>query len=77
MNIHIALDTVDLWQILDALEIRAEAYEETERFLTTGEFSDDVITQDCQHPKGANQIASHYRSIIATIRQQLARGAKS
>jgi hypothetical protein len=77
MNIHLTLDTGDLLQTLDALEIRAEAWEKTERYHSTGESSDDILIEECTDAHEARQIATHYRSIIAKIRKQLSSGAKS
>jgi hypothetical protein len=68
---HIELGSDDLHQILDGLEIRAEAWERTETYLLTGYAPDDFIVEECSNADEAHQIAAQYRSIIAKIRNQL------
>ena len=69
----IELDSLDLGQLLDGLEIRAEAWEETAHYLRTGRFPDDesFIVEECSKPQEADDIAKHYRSIAGNIRQQM------
>jgi hypothetical protein len=67
----IELESHELNQILDGLEIRAEAWERTERYLLTGEASDDLVVEECSDADEAHEIAAYYRSIIANIRKQL------
>ncbi len=63
----------DLFQLLDGLEIRAEAWEKTAEYLRTeqtpeGEF---FLIEECSDVGEATQIGEHYREIIRTIRQQV------
>ena len=66
---HIELDGFDLGQVLDGLEIRAEAWEKTADYHRTGE-SPNFIVEECKNADEADSIANHYRSIIAKIRKQ-------
>jgi hypothetical protein len=67
---RIELDDFDLGQVLDGLEIRAEAWEKTADYHRTGESPPDFIVEECNDAEEADRIASHYRSIIAKIRKQ-------
>ena len=69
----IQIDDRDLFQLLDGLELRAEAWEKTAEFLRTGYFSSDglFIAEECSKPEEADDIAAHYRSIVTTIREQV------
>jgi hypothetical protein len=66
---RIELDDFDLGQVLDGLEIRAEAWEKTADYHRTGE-SPNIIVEECKNADEADSIANHYRSIIAKIRKQ-------
>ena len=70
---RIELSRNDLGQLLDGLEVRAEAWERTARFLLGSKFSDDDlhIPEECHKPEEATGIAEHYRQIISEIRCQL------
>jgi hypothetical protein len=67
---RIELDDLDLGQVLEGLEIRAEAWEKTVNYHRTGESPPDLIVEECNDAEEADRIASHYRSIIAKIRKQ-------
>ncbi|MGD0350135.1 MAG: hypothetical protein ABSB84_07460 [Verrucomicrobiota bacterium] len=67
---RIELDSFDLGQVLDGLEIRAEAWEKTADYHRTGESPPDFIVEECKDAEEADAIASHYRAIIAKIRKQ-------
>ena len=71
----IELDDRDVGQLLDGLEIRAEAWEKTAEYLRTermpeGEF---FIIEECSDADEADGITGHYRLIIETIRKQVER----
>ena len=65
------LKTEDVFQILDALESRATAWESTEDSLR-GEASEDdfFIPEDCSDANEADAIATHFRDIIRTIEEK-------
>ena len=66
----IRLKENDLGQLLDGLEARAEAWEQTAAYHRTGESPHDFIVEECSDAGEASKIAVHYRSIISKVRQQ-------
>lgn len=68
---RIELDDFDLGQVLDGLEIRAEAWEKTENYHRAGESPPDFIVEECDDAEEAKTIAGHYRGIIAKIHEQM------
>jgi hypothetical protein len=68
---RIELNELDLGQILDGLEIRAEAWERTAAYHHTGESPPDFIVEECSDADEAEGIARYYRSIISIIRKQM------
>jgi hypothetical protein len=68
----IQLDDVDVFQLLDGLQIRAESWERTAEYLRTEKMPDGefFIVEECSKPQEADDIAAHYRSIISKIREQ-------
>jgi hypothetical protein len=67
----IQLDSLDLGQLLDGLELRAESWERTGEYLRSGYVEGDFIVEECSKPEEADDIAAHYRSIVTKIRQQM------
>jgi len=69
----IQLHEIDLGQVLDGLEIRAQSWERTAAFLRTeGMPADELfIIEECSTPQEAERIAKHYRLIISEIRRQM------
>ena len=70
---RIELNDLDLGQLLDGLETRAESWERTAEYLRTdtmpaGEF---FLVEECSKPEEADDIAEHYRSIIQKIQSQM------
>ena len=72
-QITLVLDSCEVGQILDGLSLRAEAWERTGRYLR-GEVSPDDFVEECAAPEEADKIMNYYRSIIAKIKAQRARG---
>jgi len=72
-NYTIQLDSLDLGQLLDGLEICAQSWERTAEYLRTEEMPEGefFIVEECSQPKEADGIAKHYRSIVSKIRQQM------
>ena len=69
--LRIELSDNDLGQAIDGLEVRAKQWEDTGRYLRTGESPDEFfMPEECRDGEEAENIASHYRSIIAKIRKQ-------
>ena len=67
---RIELNDLDLGQLLEGLESRAEAWEKTADYHRTGESPPDFIVEECNDTDEAGVIAGQYRSIITTIRKQ-------
>ena len=70
---RIELNDLDLGQLLDGLETRAESWERTAEYLRTetmpaGEF---FLVEECSKPEEADDIAERYRSIIRKIHSQM------
>jgi hypothetical protein len=70
LTYQIELSDIDLGQLLDGLETRAEAWEKTVHYHRTGESPADSIVEECTDEDEADRIAAHYRSIISKIRDQ-------
>ena len=70
---HIELDDLDLGQLLDGLEIRAESWERTADYLRTGAMAEGEVfaIEECSKPEEADCIAKSYRSIISKISSQV------
>jgi hypothetical protein len=63
----------DLYQLLDGLETRAEAWARTAEYLRSERMpgGEVFIIEDANDPEEAEQVVRHYREIIATIRTQI------
>jgi len=71
--ITICLSRSEVGQILDGLEVRAEAWEKTSNYLRSGRLPEDKDFQieECTDISDAEAIAQDYRSIIEKIQSQL------
>ena len=71
-TITITLEPVDAFQIIDALNDRAEAWEKTETMLN-GEFESDefFVPEECSDASEAAGVAQHFREIASIIEAQL------
>jgi hypothetical protein len=67
---RIELNDLDLGQLLDGLEARAEAWKKTADYHRTGESPVGFIVEECTDEDEADKIAAHYRSIISKIQEQ-------
>lgn len=76
--VTISLEAADVFQILDALESRAEAYEKTAS-LMKGEYKiseEDAldsffVPEECRDAAEAEEIAKHFRDIFRTLESQI------
>lgn len=70
---RIELEDLDLGQLLDGLESRAESWEKTAEYLRTDEMpgGDYFLIEECSDAEEADGIAEHYRSIIVKIQKQM------
>lgn len=69
-RLKISINRTDLGQILDALDVRAEAWELTLDYLRGIDIG-NAIVEDCDDETEAKYLAGRYREIIATIRAQI------
>ena len=71
-NYQITLDDLEVGQIIDGLEIRAESWERTAEYLRTQKMPDGEFfaIEECSKPEEADSIANIYRSIVSKIRSQ-------
>lgn len=69
----LSLSSADVFQILDALDNRADAYEYTARHLAGDQDSDDDfrMPEECTDACESTGIAKHFRDIGAVIRSQI------
>lgn len=67
------LDALDLGQLLDGLESRAESWEKTAEYFRAEEtlVGEYFIVEECSDMYEAEGVAGHYRSIISKIRNQM------
>jgi hypothetical protein len=66
----IRLSGLDLGQLIDGLEARADAWRLTAVYLETGEAPDGFVIEECSDAEEARRIAEHYQLILANIIQQ-------
>ena len=71
-EITFRLEAQDVFQILDALDTRAESWENTEAVLNgTFESEDIFIPEECDDSEEAAEIAQHFREIISKMKAQI------
>lgn len=69
---HIALESLDLGQLLDGLRAREESWRNTAIYLRDGYFPDDAfVCEECSDAEEAERIAAHYKRIVTGIEQQI------
>lgn len=66
----IHLNGLDLGQLIDGLEARADAWRLTAMYLETGEAPDGFVIEECSDAEEARRIAEHYQQILASIIRQ-------
>ena len=71
--ISLALPSVDVFQILDALDSRATSWEYTAGLLDGNLESDSEfrVPEECDSAEEAAKIAKHFRDIGMIIRKQI------
>lgn len=69
----INLSDVDLGQVIDALESRAQSWETTAEYLRSGDISQEegCVVEECSGEQEAERIAKHYQQILQEIRAQV------
>lgn len=68
----IRLSGLDLGQLIDGLEARADAWRLTAVYLETGEAPDGFVIEECSDEEEARRIAGHYQQLLANIIRQQA-----
>lgn len=70
---QIELDEDDWGQLLDGLEIRAESWRRTARYLRAGETPDGELCmiEECSDEDEADGLAARYEAIIKNIQTQM------
>jgi hypothetical protein len=66
----ISLGDFDLGQVIDGLEVRARAWEDTAAFCRSGDSPEGFVAEECNDAEEAERIAAHYRVIISRILEQ-------
>lgn len=68
----VTLSSVNIFQTIDALNSRAESYEQTARYLMGDhELNKHIIIEECSDHCEAQAIANHFREIIRKIEYQI------
>lgn len=67
----IRLNGFDLGQVIDGLEVRANAWRYTAEYFETGKTPDGFMIEECNGAHEARQIEAHYRRIIGTLMEQM------
>ena len=68
------LGSLDLGQLLDGLETRAESRWKTADFMESGYAADDsFVCEECTDADEAARVAEHYDRIIRSIKEQVSR----
>jgi hypothetical protein len=67
----IRLSGLDLGQVIDGLEARAQAWRSTAHYLETGEAPEGFVMEECSDAEEAQRLADSYKRIVESfIRQQ-------
>ena len=74
----IRLNGLDLGQLVDVLETRANVWRITATYLTTGEAPTmDFVAEECTDAEEAEKLADHYQRILAQVLEQQAHQNRS
>ena len=66
----IRFNVLDLGQVIDGLEVRADAWRMTATYLETGEAPEGFVIEECADAEEARRLESHYRRIIQQLIEQ-------
>jgi hypothetical protein len=68
----LSLDEFDIGQMLDGLQVRAQAWHNTAHYLRTGEAPRDFfLCEECSDAHEAQTLAENYDQIIGEVEAQL------
>jgi len=66
------LSSKDVFQIIDALNSRADSYQQTACYLSgKNEVNENITIEECNGPVEAQEISGHFQDIIKTIEKQI------
>ena len=68
----IRVNGLDIGQLIDGLEARANAWRLTAGYLVTGSAPDGFVIEECDDSEEAQRIADHDQRIIETVIEQQA-----
>lgn len=69
---NLKLSSVDVFQIIDALNSRADSYQKTACYLSgENEVNENIMIEECNGPFEAQEIARHFQDVIKTIEKQI------
>lgn len=69
---NLKFSSVDVFQIIDALNSRADSYQHTACYLSGEcEAKENILIEECNDPFEAQEIARHFQDIIKTIERQI------
>lgn len=68
--INLNLPSLDVGQILDALQIRREAWAYTADYLRTGRVTESYTIEECSDAEEAQRLADYYARIMKSIEKQ-------
>jgi len=66
----IRLSGFDLGQVIDGLEVRANAWRLTAEYLETGAEPDSLVIEECDDADEARRLVEHYERIISDVLKQ-------
>lgn len=66
----IHLNAFDLGQLIDGLEVRANAWKFTAEYFETGVSTEGFAIEECADAEEARKIEAHYRQILVTLTAQ-------
>jgi len=67
----LTLSNDDVLQILDALQLRAESWENTMRYAKGERTVEELPIEEHSSAREADAIAAHFRNIVHTIETQM------
>jgi len=69
-TVNLNLPAHDVGQILDALQIRMEAWAYTADYLKTGRITESYPVEECSDADEAQRLVDYYAIIIKSIEEQ-------
>ena len=70
-SVQFQFTELEAGQVMDALSIRAEAYERTAAYLKGKNKGEDFVIEEVKNADEATKIAKFYRRILVSMRSQM------